>query len=592
MRRTVATVVFTTMVMACGGGSDDSGGVPDGTASMASAPDGDSTSDDAIGESVDGDDLETLLNSEPVYADLILDGSTRVEAVVTVVDGGELTTTSANGDVFRVMVPPGALPVDTVISLTAASDGVVSGVDIEPDGLPLNELTVVEMTPASGVDYVDLVWWNGTGELHRPLAAVGDDGVIRFVTDHFSGYGASTTVQPVVEGTVDQVIRKYQPEITEAAKRASTGDSSFSTLQESISGQLEAVWRKHLLPMVKNVGTSECRAEGIYRESYKILQQAQLFGIDGLDEWIQRELTKYADDFYSAAKSCARKECGEGNLNAPSRMVRAVSMGQVVGSTAALNFAMSDLEEIYGGGATSFWARCRVFDVFLSVSSRWEFGDQTFGATLQGTSAGKGAIEPSADGSYGTIGTYEGGSGWADFTSRFGTTLMTGLTSLIAGQLTERNVSCVESSSGRGQVKVTLKWPEAGPPKVTLEPLGAPIRVTCSSDMETSSGDLPNPAYLLLTLDAVTESWKSTIEHQFTPAEYWPFGYGAPIGFLWNQTIDFLPIVGGDGLTRVAEARVYLKVVLGAPNAPRTNVPSAEGLVPTSQGMTPVTSVP
>lgn len=596
MRRTVATVVFTTMVMACGGGSDDAGGVPDGTASMASAPDGDSTSDDAIGESVGGDDLETLLNSEPVYADLILDGSTRVEAEIVATSGGELTTTSATGDVYTLIIPPNALPFDEVVSLTAAAGDDVSGVDIAPDGLQLRGVAVIEIVPAAPFDGAQPVWWDGTGELNRPVAAAGDDGVIRFVTDHFSGYGTAAPDSTIPAPTaIDESMGRLRQLLSEVARQQTRGDSGDFSGAEA---ELAKLWKSYVKPLLKSAKGSGCGANQIFRETVRFMAMVQVLGFEQLDNASQTELDAQVDVLYEEMKNCARQECAAGKLEAPAHMLKAVSIGQLFGSAKAETEGSDILQEVVGSGATSPWAKCRMFDAFLSVKMNWDLRLAVPEFTnLNGVSIGKGVLMPGNDGHSGDIGTYETSSGMADFVSRNGSMLLTGIAkgfgALMGVDPGDQKVSCTESSSNRGLVNVSLSWDSGTYPLATIKPLSSPITVTCTSNAGTETSALPNPAYLLLTLDPNTQTQSDVFQHQFTAADLWPSAglSSTPLGFQWKELIDVQPLIVADGevdFSRRADTSVTLKLILGSTHSPRDQVPAPDGLIPPSQGLVPL----
>lgn len=582
MRRGVVALVVCSLLAGCAGSSEPSGS-------------GDSGSE----VTVDSDVTDTVappVNADPVYADLVLDGSTRVEAEIVAAAGGELTTTSAAGDVYTLIIPPNVLPFDEVVSLTAAAGDDVSGVDIAPDGLQLGGLVVVEVVPATPLDGAQPVWWDGTGELNRPVAAAGDDGVIRFVTDHFSGYGTAASGAATPAPTaIDESMGRLRQLLSEVAKQQIRGESGDYSNAEA---ELAKLWKSYVKPLLKSAKGSGCGANQIFRETVRFLWMVQILGFDQLDNDAQTELNAQVDVLYGEMKNCARQECAEGKLEAPAHMLKAVTMGQLFGSAKAEAEGMDILKEVVGSGVTSPWAKCRVFDAFLSVKMNWdvrlvvaEFSN------LNGVSVGKGVLLPGKDGHSGDIGTYETGSGVADFVSRNGSMLLTGIGkgfgAVVGVDPGEQKVTCSETSTNRGLINVSLTWKSGPLPLATIKPLSSPISVTCTSNAGTETSAFPNPAYLLLTLDPDTQSQKDFIEHQFTEAELWPSANlsSVPLGFQWKEVIDIQPLIAADGgsdFSRRADTSVTLKLTLGSTHSPKEQVPSSDGLIPPSQGLVPL----
>ncbi|NDE58132.1 MAG: hypothetical protein EB010_01760 [Acidimicrobiia bacterium] len=552
-RLAIGTAALLVMV-SCSGSSGGS------TTSDGSTPSDGSTA--TSNESTDDAVIDSVISADPIYADLVIDGSTRVASEIGP-DGGELLTTSANGDSFRLIIPAGALSENVEISMSASSNDAISGVNIEPDGLPLNGVGFVEMMPATTVDGATSVWWDGTGEIGRPVASLGDDGVIRFAISHFSGYGQSTSSAPAPT-PIDDALARIRSELSKAISKGVLDGTEL----QNVEAELRATWKSYLKPLLKTGSKAGCGARNILNETVRLDAVVQILGFDELDGEIQEELQKQLDPIYESMKNCARQECSEGKTEAPMHMLSAVQIGQLFGSSKAENEGMSVMQEVFLSGVKSPWVRCRAFDASLSFDMTWEFRLMTPDfSTLHGVSVGKGVLEPVEGGHSGDVGTWEIGSGVADFASKNGSMLLTGLSMMVGGG--EQNVSCSESSSNRGLVRVSLSWNTGDLPLAKLEPLSSPITVSCSSAAGSSSGDFPNPAFLLLTFDPATEGFKSSFEHQFTEKELWPSGglSSVPLGFHWNELIDVQPLIAADGggdINRRADTKVSLKLLLAS----------------------------
>ncbi|MFM9037757.1 MAG: hypothetical protein ACKOJ9_08750 [Actinomycetota bacterium] len=577
MKRLAIGTAALLVLVACSGSS----GGP--TTSDVSTPSDGSTA--TTNQSIGEDSIDSVISAEPIYADLVIDGSTRITSEIGP-EGGELKTTSANGDIFRLIIPAGALSENVEISMSATSNDAISGVNIEPDGLPLNDVGFVEMTPATTVDGATSVWWDDTGEIGRPVATLGDDGVLRFVISHFSGYGQSSPSSPTPAPTpIDDALARIRSELSKAISKGVFDGEEL----KNVEAELRATWKSYLMPLLKTGSKAGCGARNILSETVRLDAVVQTLGLDELDGEIQEELQKQLDPIYESMKNCARQECSEGKTEAPMHMLSAVQIGQLFGSSKAESEGMAIMREVFLSGVKSPWVRCRAFDVSLSVDMTWEFRLATpeF-STLRGVAAGNGVLEPVEGGHSGDIGTWETGSGMADFGSKNGSLLLTGLSMALGGG--EQNVSCSESSSNRGLVRVSLAWNAGDLPLAKLEPLSSPMTVSCSSAAGSSSFDFPNPAFLLLTFDPATQGFKSSFDHQFTENELWPSGglSSVPLGFRWNELIDVQPLIVADGdgyFSRRADTKVSLKLLLASTHSPRQNVPPSDGLVPTSQGL-------
>lgn len=129
----------------------------------------------------------------------VLDEARAVEAIVGPA-GGTVTASAADGTVFSLQIPEGALLADETIRVTplsdleGMSDGLVAGVDFEPDGLVLwrpgrlaielpGALEAPEGTESFGFAY------EGAGAQFRPDLMGIDGATVTLGVAHFSGGG-------------------------------------------------------------------------------------------------------------------------------------------------------------------------------------------------------------------------------------------------------------------------------------------------------------------------------------------------------------------------------------------------------------------
>lgn len=123
----------------------------------------------------------------------------RAVTVLVPKTGGSVSATGADGSTFTLKVPNRALAEDTEITLTPLSsigglpfESLVAGVQVEPDGLELDALATLEVTPSRSVEPAAQMAFGyssfeGAQELHLMPFAPGAP--VRLSLLHFSGYG-------------------------------------------------------------------------------------------------------------------------------------------------------------------------------------------------------------------------------------------------------------------------------------------------------------------------------------------------------------------------------------------------------------------
>lgn len=179
----------------------------------------------------------------PLSVSVMTDDSRSATQLVPV-EGDTLTATGADGTTFVLTIPPQALLAPTQISMTPlasltgllADDSLLAGVKLEPEGLELYDLAILEIrTPGYQARESDIALaYAADGEqLHaHPLDL--DTSTLRMPVSHFSGYAAAQArdaqraayFQAQVDAQMDQVAQKIARVLSEERRRQLLGDES------------------------------------------------------------------------------------------------------------------------------------------------------------------------------------------------------------------------------------------------------------------------------------------------------------------------------------------------------------------------------
>ncbi len=183
--------------MLCGCSGGGSGGVGEGASSSTNAPIGSGASDVPVNPTAT--DVEAAGKLSDVYVPVR--PKVAAAGAVTGVIGPDsaltLDTATADGTTFHVEFPKGAtvVPVTVTMSPLASLDGLpgyVAAAEFQPSGLSLVEPAVLTITGPQigggtrGFGYDE----SADGAAAVPQIVVPEDGPLRLVLGHFSGYGA------------------------------------------------------------------------------------------------------------------------------------------------------------------------------------------------------------------------------------------------------------------------------------------------------------------------------------------------------------------------------------------------------------------
>lgn len=188
--------------------------------------------------------------ANPTLVSATLDSSARVSRFIQ--DPAQATTitaTATDGTVFSLFIPAGALLTPETVTLTPVtvvaglplSGGLTAAVDLQPNGLRLDQPALLTVTPAAGVNLDSLVAFGyQQNELYLYPVATMDGTSFTLQLMHFSGYGSgSGTASDVTtqqEHATNSAENNYQQQLsdimTDVARRVAKDGVGSPTAEE------------------------------------------------------------------------------------------------------------------------------------------------------------------------------------------------------------------------------------------------------------------------------------------------------------------------------------------------------------------------
>jgi hypothetical protein len=260
------------------------------------------------------------------------DGSPVSEYVP--VSGGELTATDSNGTTYTLTIPSDALFSGTTISMTPISSlggmpgGLVGAVQLEPEGLVLNETATLEIEPLDPAP--------APGRL-APFTAEGDgadfhllpdpDGGLTVPVLHFSIPGVadmgSAETQQVQGQMPARTQAQYESLIRDAVKSGNT------VAQIDLSA---GYYRDIVRPALQAGLSSDAAMDHAFATGLSWQRQVTLLG---LEAWVDAEIDEMLDLFQRMLRNAAERayaRCvADHDLSAVNRMLQIERWTQLLG---------------------------------------------------------------------------------------------------------------------------------------------------------------------------------------------------------------------------------------------------------------------
>lgn len=519
--------------------------------------------------------IDEIVDVEPEPTTIrLLGNGTFVDVVAA--EGAVLTTTGPDGTSYELDVPPNVLPYDTVLSLTPAEGEGIVGVAIEPDGLMLNDVATLTLTPPDGAEPGRALWWDGFGVVGPAIAPTTASNEMIFLLAHFSGYGHGTAPGT---GPAPTPLDDWAATTAQYTGEAALGGEMSDVDMQILEDQAEAVWSSYVKPLLER-GVKTCGAHRALQETMRFVVITQSLGLD-IGDVASDEMHKKAVDAYGSMKKCAKQECEAGNVDAAAMMLRAVNVAQHFGVEEAIEEGMAIFQEVLGTGMSSPWVKCRILTMSMHVK-----GTTTgtfFGATpttVVSQAMALGRLDPGPDGQTGEVGMWLTGTGYDDGTE------LSGFFSVFMGQAPMDGLtSCTGGSFPRGYVEAKVTWDDDNLPTLEFSPMVSKVSVKCAKLDPVLS---PFGGFYFAGVPASVAAGEAvrSLTHRFTAAEAWPTSSGAggrlvALGYRWRETTDLAPLFRQQGINfySVAETQFDVKIGLGSANSPVIPSPGPSGLV-------------
>ena len=201
---------------------------------------------------------------DPLNISITLDEAQSAEASFPV-EGGTLSTQAADGTLFLLTIPPDALLNETLIRMTpvTAVSGIPFGeeltyaVQLEPEGLSLNNFATLKITPVQEIPLDQQIFFgytaNGQNLVLAPPVVDSHDITIQLL--HFSGYGVTKGLLADIEPV-----------------RARIGGDAEARLQSQVAEQLTRERQRQLLGGGESEGLGEIMDQAFSQYEEQVLK--------------------------------------------------------------------------------------------------------------------------------------------------------------------------------------------------------------------------------------------------------------------------------------------------------------------------------
>ena len=325
--------------------------------------------------------LPTIFDHKPnpVTVSPTLDTEHAITQVISATNGGTLTTTGADGSVFNLTFPANALASDEQITMTPlavvgglpVSGGLLAGVDLQPDGLPLKQIVRLTIQPNVVVPCSEQVGfgYHGTGQefYFQPL---GMSNTITLSLEHFSaagvgqglrGSGGTPTDEEDRLSQAAQAILQQERQCTAAAAPVSQ-----SQLGQQLEGTYQLYFDKVVVPLLQAAKTDDSQAPAAISKAIGLWRQLQLLGFATQEpftldiQFIEQSLPTILKNVYNKAYS----RC----LNDTSQTARMAEASKMIGMARIFELLGYDLTKEFPNFDQQV-AACVVGPITLDIDS-------------------------------------------------------------------------------------------------------------------------------------------------------------------------------------------------------------------------------
>jgi hypothetical protein len=208
--------------------------------------------------------------------------------------GGEISITMANGLIYTLTIPEGALLSDQEVTMTpirsldgtGLADGLIGGVQLEPDGTYLLEPAMLTISAPEAYNLRQMVGfaYHGQGESFHLYPAEGDGNTITLQLISFSGHGATTGTDQQIADQAGQATSSaadsFEQDIAKAMHDAKEKGGDISSVNKVLLELMKEYYDKTLKPTLQTAAKDDTQidaAEMMYADwRYK----AEVLGLE------------------------------------------------------------------------------------------------------------------------------------------------------------------------------------------------------------------------------------------------------------------------------------------------------------------------
>ncbi len=230
---------------------------------------------------------------QAVNVSVTLDQGGGVSALIPQ-SGGEISITMANGLIYTLTIPEGALLSDQEVTMTpirsldgtGLADGLIGGVQLEPDGTYLLEPAMLTISAPEAYNLRQMVGfaYHGQGESFHLYPAEGDGNTITLQLISFSGHGATTGTDQQIADQAGQATSSaadsFEQDIAKAMHDAKEKGGDISSVNKVLLELMKDYYDKTLKPTLQTAAKDDTQidaAEMMYADwRYK----AEVLGLE------------------------------------------------------------------------------------------------------------------------------------------------------------------------------------------------------------------------------------------------------------------------------------------------------------------------
>jgi hypothetical protein len=317
--------------------------------------------------------------ASPVNITVVTDATKAVTQTVGST-GGTLSTTGADGSQFSLSIPANALTQDTAITMTPIvsasgvplTNGLVAGVQFEPDGLFLEKDATLTIVPAVSVPVGNQTFlgYSGTGSDLHLVPPASPTNAIQMLIGHFSGNllgnGIASDRAALFlkraadhEARLDQELARVQGE---ERQKQLTGTSDGTAVPSEVSSYFASYYGLVIRNFVVAAGASCANATLAMQKYFGFERKLQLMGLTNIYDTNNADIQQILKAYDATCNALANRYTGTFTANQ-------TIAGMTLASSGTVTFLRDDAACISAGVYSANTACYRVESVSFTSTT-------------------------------------------------------------------------------------------------------------------------------------------------------------------------------------------------------------------------------